>query len=210
MVRAGCILFWWRMARAKRPLSPEEQRLWDLATGGIERRSPEGPPAAKPPARAKPAAKKPKPAGKAPAQSAPTAARPAPKPPAFEVQRTRRSRVPGLDRRNAERLRKGQMTIDARLDLHGMTQAEAHRALGRFLAASAKAGRRCLLVITGKGSRTPDQDAVIPGRAGVLRDSVPRWLAEPANRALVVAAQQAAPQHGGGGALYVLLRRRRD
>lgn len=198
------------MARAKRPLSPEEQRLWDQATGNVERRSSERPPPAKPPARAKPAAKKPKPAAKAPAKPVPAAAKPVPKPPALEVQRTRRSRVPGLDRRNAERLRKGQMAIDARLDLHGMTQAEAHTALGRFLADSAKAGRRCLLVITGKGSTKPNDDAVIPGRAGVLRDAVPRWLAEPANRALVVAVQQAAPQHGGGGALYVLLRRKRD
>ena len=99
----------------------------------------------------------------------------------------------GLDRRTAERLRRGEMAIEARLDLHGMTQEEAHRALTRFLARAHAAGQRCTLVITGKGA--------------VLRDAVPRWLAEDDAQARVLATSQAQPRHGGGGALYVLLRR---
>lgn len=106
----------------------------------------------------------------------------------------------GLDRRSAQRLKRGQMPIEAWLDLHGMTQAEAHCALHRFITASAQAGRRNLLVITGKGSST---------EGGVLRAAVPHWLAEDENRARVLAFTQAQPRHGGAGALYLLLRRRR-
>ncbi len=107
---------------------------------------------------------------------------------------------PGLDRRSAERLRGGELHIEARLDLHGMTQAEAHRALDAFLARAQEAGRRCVLVITGKGGVE---------RAGVLRAAVPRWLNEAPNRARLLAYAPAQPKHGGAGALYLLLRRRR-
>jgi DNA-nicking Smr family endonuclease len=107
--------------------------------------------------------------------------------------------APGLDRRTAERLRKGQIAVEARLDLHGHTQAEAHRALVGFVAGSAAAGRRCVLVITGKGTRG----------AGVLRASVPAWLNDPALRPKVLAFAPARPRDGGEGALYVLLRRAR-
>ncbi len=102
------------------------------------------------------------------------------------------------------------MTIEGRLDLHGMTQAEAERAVDRFLAAGAGAGKRCLLVITGKGSTARDDVSVIPERVGVLRDAVPGWLAKSGNRRLIVATYPAARRHGGSGALYVLLRRRRE
>jgi DNA-nicking Smr family endonuclease len=102
----------------------------------------------------------------------------------------------GLDRRTAERLRRGELPIEARLDLHGLTQEEAHAALGRFLGRAHGAGQRCLLVITGKGA--------------VLREAVPRWLAEGETRARILASSPAQPRHGGGGALYVLLRRIRD
>jgi DNA-nicking Smr family endonuclease len=107
----------------------------------------------------------------------------------------------GLDRRNAQRLKRGQMAIEARLDLHGMTQAEAHGALARFVSRSFDDGRRAVLVITGKGARD--------GK-GVLRHAVPRWLAEPALRPMILAREEAQPRHGGGGALYVLLRRKRS
>jgi len=91
------------------------------------------------------------------------------------------------------------MAIEARLDLHGMTQDEAHRALARFIARAQDDDRRAVLVITGKGG---------PGREGVLRRAVPRWLAEPPCRARVLAVETAQPRDGGAGALYVLLRRR--
>ena len=109
--------------------------------------------------------------------------------------------VAGVDRRTAERLKRGRLSIDARLDLHGLTQAEAHRALNAFIAASFEAGRRCLLVITGKGLGRED--------GGVLRSKVPHWLNQSPNRARVLAFDYAQPRDGGTGALYVMLRRRR-
>jgi DNA-nicking Smr family endonuclease len=104
----------------------------------------------------------------------------------------------GLDRRSAQRLKRGQTAIEARLDLHGMIQDEAHPALTRFIAESHAAGRRAVLVITGKGTREG---------AGVLRRAVPRWLAEAQCRPYVLAIESAQPRHGGDGAFYVLLRR---
>ena len=109
--------------------------------------------------------------------------------------------APGLDRRSVERLRRGELRLEARLDLHGMTQGEAHRALGDFLAQSHRAGRRCVLVITGKGARGSGD--------GVLRAAVPRWLNEAPNRARLLAFAPAQPRDGGTGALYLLLRRQR-
>lgn len=106
----------------------------------------------------------------------------------------------GLDRRSAQRLRRGQMPVEARLDLHGMTQDEAHRALDRFIVGMREAGRRAVLIITGKGTREG---------AGVLRQAVPRWLDEARCRPHILAVEEARPQHGGAGALYVLLRRKR-
>jgi len=103
----------------------------------------------------------------------------------------------GVDRATAERLRRGQRTIEARLDLHGMTQAEAHRALRGFVSASRAAGRRCVLVITGHGRMS----------GGILKSAVPRWLHEPELRHHVLAIAPARPQHGGHGALYLLLRK---
>jgi DNA-nicking Smr family endonuclease len=113
--------------------------------------------------------------------------------------------APGLDKRSAERLKRGELPIEARLDLHGMTQDEAHEALGRFLSRAEAHGLRCVLVITGKGFRRLGEG----GGLGILKGAVPRWLNEAPNRARVLAFSAAQPQHGGGGALYVLLRRRR-
>ncbi len=107
----------------------------------------------------------------------------------------------GIDRRSWERLKRGQVAVEKKLDLHGRTQAEAHAALGRFLSMASAAGLRCVLVVTGKGG--------IEGK-GVLRQMVPRWLGEADNRDKVLTFCPAQPRHGGDGALYVLLRRRRD
>jgi DNA-nicking Smr family endonuclease len=109
-------------------------------------------------------------------------------------------RTPNIDKRTAERMRGGEMAIDGSIDLHGMTQDLAHLALTRYVTVSSEIGRRCLLIITGKGRREG---------AGVLRAQVPRWLNEPALRPLVLAFAYARPKHGGEGALYVLLKRRR-
>jgi DNA-nicking Smr family endonuclease len=107
-------------------------------------------------------------------------------------------RLAGVDRATAERLKRGRRPVEARLDLHGLTQAEAHRALAAFIAGSRATGRRCVLVITGHGRLS----------GGVLKAAVPRWLDEPDLRRAVLAIAPAWPQHGGAGALYVLLRRR--
>ena len=106
----------------------------------------------------------------------------------------------GLDRRTALRLKRGQLAIEARLDLHGMTQAAAHRELAAFVARMSGQGKRVLLVITGKGTKEG---------SGVLRQAAPRWLDEPGLRGRVLAIAPAVPRDGGDGALYVLLRRER-
>jgi len=108
-------------------------------------------------------------------------------------------RATGIDRRSSERLHRGRLPIEGRLDLHGMTQAAAAERLAAFIERAEAAGKRCLLVITGKGLAS----------GGILRDQVPRWLNLPPNRGRVLAFDYARPQHGGSGALYVLLKRRR-
>lgn len=109
--------------------------------------------------------------------------------------------APGLDRATARKLGKGLKRPEARLDLHGMTQDRAHAALTFFLHDCAARGRRCVLVITGKGPGDPGE--------GVLRRAVPRWMEAPALRPLVLGVYEAHQRHGGAGALYVYLRRRR-
>ena len=91
------------------------------------------------------------------------------------------------------------MAIDQRLDLHGMTQDSAHAALSTTIGRAFDTGRRCLLVITGKGH----------GGEGVLRRQVPRWLNQPPLRERILSFAAARPQHGGDGALYILIKRRR-
>ncbi|MGE0717054.1 MAG: Smr/MutS family protein [Alphaproteobacteria bacterium] len=113
-----------------------------------------------------------------------------------------------MDAATVERLRRGRLPVTRRIDLHGMTQAEAHGALERFLGDADRAGRRCVLVITGRGGWGAGEDG--GGRKGVLRRMVPRWLNEPANRGRILAFAEAQPRDGGAGALYVLLRRRRS
>ena len=108
---------------------------------------------------------------------------------------------PGLDRRTARRLKRGQLPVEARLDLHGRTQDQAHDALRDFIQESRMARRRCVLVITGKGS-------VASGKGGVLRQMVPRWLNEPSLRRHIIAITNAPESSGGTGALYVLLKSR--
>jgi len=108
----------------------------------------------------------------------------------------------GLDRRNAKKLRKGQHTIEAQLDLHGMTQECAHVAVNNFIEVSYLSGKRCILIITGKGLK-------IEGAVGVLRLRVPHWLNEKPNRSRVLAFSYAIPKDGGEGALYVMLKRKR-
>lgn len=112
-----------------------------------------------------------------------------------------------LDRRLKQRVARGREAIDARIDLHGMTQAEAHAALFRFLRRVQADGGRIALVVTGKGRGRSEQDGS-SGR-GILRQQVPQWLALPEFRQLIVGFDIAHGSHGGEGALYVRLRRPR-
>ena len=110
--------------------------------------------------------------------------------------------ITDLDRRMGQRFKRGQLPVEGRLDLHGMTQNEAHGALGAFLARQFAMGRRCVIVVTGKG--------VSKEGGGVLRNAVPRWLNEAPNREKVLAFEYARQRDGGAGALYVLLKRNRS
>ncbi len=111
-----------------------------------------------------------------------------------------------LDKRERRRLARGSGEIEARLDLHGLRQSEAHAALHGFLGRAHHAGAGLVLVITGKGGGQDPQG----GERGVLRRLVPHWLADPAMRRIVLGFETAARGHGGEGALYVRLRRRRQ
>jgi DNA-nicking Smr family endonuclease len=109
-----------------------------------------------------------------------------------------------LGRRERSQLSRGRKQIEGRLDLHGMTQSRAHRALLSFLQRASGDGLAFVLVITGKGRVSGPET----GR-GVLRRLVPEWLSLPEFRALVVGFEQAHVGHGGEGALYVRVRRAR-
>jgi DNA-nicking Smr family endonuclease len=133
------------------------------------------------------------------------------RPPAVARKEPSAASAPDLDRNLAKKLGRGRAEIDARIDLHGMRQHEAHDALRRFLSGAVVKGYRNVLVITGKG-RAEDEgsswtfDPDRPAR-GVLRRSVPLWLAEPEFRDLVAGFTTAHFRHGGEGAFYVQVRR---
>jgi len=111
----------------------------------------------------------------------------------------RKPRAPGLagglDGNTQDRLKRGSIVPDARLDLHGMSEQVAHQRLAAFLGQAQRAGARLTLVITGK--------------SGVLKAMVPRWLAEPSFARLIADQRSAHVRHGGAGALYVYLRKKR-
>lgn len=113
-----------------------------------------------------------------------------------------------MDRKNYDRLRKGKMVPEAKIDLHGMTMSQAHPALVNFVMRNHGRGARLVLVITGKG-KLADDGGPIPVRHGVLKHQVPQWLALPPLRGVVLQVTQAHQKHGGGGAYYVYLRRTR-
>jgi len=168
------------------PKADPERALWQRAMRGVKplapRPAPEPVPPPAKPANGRPLASPVPPAPPQPAQLLPPL-----------------DRFAGIDRANAERLKRGQHPIEARIDLHGMTQDEAHRALAAFIRGARAGGKRCVLVITGRGR----------AGGGVLRGAVPRWLHEPEFRPHLLAIATAQPRDGGAGALYVMLRRTR-
>ncbi|MEM1371053.1 MAG: Smr/MutS family protein [Pseudomonadota bacterium] len=159
----------------------------------------------------------------APEPSQPAAARQWPTPAAGKSSPYRRQPIPARvtdqiappDTSELRKIRSGRLAIDARIDLHGMRQHEAHAALRSFLLSAHARGARWTLVITGKGGnyrRTTDdgaEDFGQRGTAGVLRQRVPEWLSSAELRRVIVGFDQAGPKHGGAGALYVRLRKAR-
>ena len=111
-----------------------------------------------------------------------------------------------IERRLKRDLSRGRAAIDGALDLHGLTQAEAHQALRGFLRHSQARGARLVIIVTGKGGAI-DEFSGWPNERGVLKRVTPQWLREPDLRSVVLGFEEAGRAHGGSGALYVRLRR---
>lgn len=181
--------------RRKRGLSEEDRALWETIAKHV-----------------KPLRKKPRPVKPHPPMSAtepvvvkPMTAAPRPVAPVPAPKPAKPSMPPlvPLGRRERARLSRGRDEIDARLDLHGMTQSRAHQALHLFLQRAHSDGLTFVLVITGKGTVGSDPER------GVLRRQVPHWLSLPEFRSLIIGFEEAHIGHGGAGALYVRIRRAR-
>ena len=114
----------------------------------------------------------------------------------------------GINGATQDRLKRGTLEPDAKIDLHGMTEVVAHRALSSFLKGARQRGNRLILVVTGKGNPRKEESASwMMSPHGVLKQMVPRWLNEPELSALIASVRSAHVRHGGDGALYVYLRK---
>jgi len=202
--------------KIRRTLTNDERILWDRVTRDLaplseaernyqaSRQDDPAAPLAKPIKPAHPKTTKAKPAAAAktpatpkpsnqPTRSNPSAAAPAP-----------------LGRRMVQRLARGAIAIDGRIDLHGLTQRQAHLRLMGFIRDAHARDARVVLVITGKGRTPGPAHEMDGGEGGVLRRAVPQWLRLPEFASYVSGIDQAHLSHGGSGALYVRLRRRRN
>ncbi len=188
----------------RRVLTYDERVLWSAVTQSMKPLRPEEAQAAAEPA----APEAPQPPGKREKKIRPqhpeTLVAPSPPKPA--------PIAPPLSRRARRSVARGKHEIDARLDLHGLTQNEAHHALLRFLRTASSRDARLVLVITGKGTKSGKAGSYENGERerGVLRRQVPQWLSLPEFRDYVVGFEDAHIAHGGEGALYVRVRRARD
>ena len=175
-----------------RRLSDEEIALWTEVARSVARRRGATLPASSNPVRtARPAAPPPTTAE----LSANRSAKPSTPPP-----------LAPIERRLKRDLSRGRAAIDGALDLHGLTQAEAHQALRGFLRHSQARGARLVIIVTGKGGAI-DEFSGWPNERGVLKRLTPQWLREPDLRSVVLGFEEAGRAHGGSGALYVRLRR---
>jgi DNA-nicking Smr family endonuclease len=186
---------------SRRSLSVEEETLWSGVARSVKPLRP-GAPKGKGRAKAISVAEDVKPAPQRIAKAS--------SPPATSAKKL--PPLAPLDKRQNQRVARGRQAIDARIDLHGMTQSQAHTALLHFVRQAQGAGARIVLVVTGKGSakasRSVSETSFDAEREpGVLRRQVPFWLALPEFRPFIVGFDQAHVAHGGHGALYVRIRR---
>lgn len=193
--------------RRPRHLSPEERALWDMVAGRmkpLDRVRPKEPVAAPPP-------KKPKPKEQSLLQAFQVGEKTDPARP-HDILRPvgeRLTKAPvQMDHKSYGKMTRGKLKPEGRLDLHGMTLAEAHPELIAFILGAQAVGKRLVLVITGKG-KDRDEGYAIPVRHGVLRHQVPQWLALPPLRQAILQVTPAHIRHGGQGAYYVYLRKGR-
>lgn len=189
--------------RRRRHLSYEERVLWSTVTKSMTplRDAPAAAVDESPTEAEAPKLRKAPPVFSKPAKSPNPASAPSYTPP----QKPPPPDLTPLTRRMKRGVARGKQAIDARLDLHGLTQHEAHGALLRFLTSASAREARLVLVITGKGKRADGDER----ERGVLRRQVPQWLGLPEFREFVVGFEDAAIAHGGEGALYVRVRRAR-
>ncbi|MCB2116597.1 MAG: Smr/MutS family protein [Rhodobacteraceae bacterium] len=191
----------------RRKLTPEEAELWQRVAASARPMLPNRPATGAAPG------EKPKP------KTAPWS------PPPFALGERARQTNPGhdllpsiadqlasqplrIDKRMHQQMTRGKLVPESRIDLHGMTLGEAHPELVRFVLSAHGAGKRLVLVITGKGKER-DDEGPIPRRVGVLRHQLPHWLSQAPLRGIVLQVTPAHYRHGGGGAFYVYLRRPR-
>jgi membrane-bound lytic murein transglycosylase A len=181
-------------SKEKQNLSAEDVALWREVAHSILPLAKTRPPGTKP--SVEPAAKSSPPRKKPAAEAVP-----APK-------TSHRPQESSLDRRALRQLETGKQAIEARLDLHGMRQTQAHRALGAFLRQAQANGHRHALIITGRGREEQATGFYDAEERGILRRAVPRWLQEPEFAGFIVSFSPAPRRLGGEGALYVRLRRK--
>jgi DNA-nicking Smr family endonuclease len=191
----------------RRRLSPEDRDLWRRYTRGADaldeaRRDAAPPPPAPEPVRP--------PAPRAPiapfAIGAEAKARGSTYAPAPSLSERVAAAPLRMDARTHKRMKAGKLRPEGKLDLHGMTLAQAQPALARFVLSAQAQGKRLVLVVTGKGKSKPS-DTVMPNRLGVLKHQVPSWLAMPPLAGAVLQVTEASRAHGGTGAYYVYLRK---
>jgi DNA-nicking Smr family endonuclease len=191
----------------KRKLTPEEERLWRAAmkdTVPLQDFLQEMP-------QRKPGLSK----SKAQSSGLKSPPKTPPAKPLFRPQRKPEPALHHLDRRSAQQVRRGQIKIDGKLDLHGMRQVQAHEVLIRYLTSAQSSGKRVVLVVTGKGQTASsghpwgrDEDTFASRGGGVLQSQVPQWLGQAPLRQMIFSVQKAHPHHGGSGALYVFLKKK--
>lgn len=121
---------------------------------------------------------------------------------------TNRESIYQTDRRTEQRLKRGEIKIEGRLDLHGKNRLDAHESLVDFILKAYEQGKKCVLVITGKGDQRESADDYENLR-GIIRQNFPQWTRSPPLNTLILKIHEARPKHGGKGAFYVLLRKKR-